>query len=254
MPTRTALLFRTCCILACITFCSQYCCADHPAHQFPREIQQLLKKHCIKCHGVAKRDGNLQLHTPLRVWEGGESGKVVIAGSDKNSLLWQRIEKGEMPPNSPLNPAEKMLVKQWINAGAEGLPKSRRSPSQQKDEHWAFAKLGQNSLPTVRNPSNCRTPIDVLVESELERSGLTLGPPAEPHQLLRRVTFTLTGLPPDVDQLENYVNDLSLMPTIDLSTRCSPVHNSVSDGVNTGWMLQGMRTQMGISMQTLTDP
>ncbi len=86
--------------------------------------------------------------------------------------------------------------------------KRRRSPSQQKRRTLGLRQTGPEFLADCPHPSNCRTPIDVLVESELERSGLTLGPPAEPHQLLRRVTFTLTGLPPDVDQLENYLNDL----------------------------------------------
>ncbi len=38
--------------------------ASEPAAPMPREVTQLLKKHCVKCHGVAKSEARLQLHTP----------------------------------------------------------------------------------------------------------------------------------------------------------------------------------------------
>lgn len=174
----------------------------------PREVSQLLKRHCVKCHGVAKSEAGLQLHTALRIFKGGESGHVVQPGSSEHSALWQRVAADEMPPEMPLADSDKQLLRDWINAGALGLPRDeQQAQAMQQDEHWAFTRLPSRPLPDVKQPVLCRTPIDVWLQNELERVGLSLGADADPTTLIRRVSFCLTGLPPSIQEIDAFVSD-----------------------------------------------
>ena len=52
---------------------------------------------------------------------GGDSGEAVKPGDPDNSLLWQQIVEGKMPPkNKPkLTADEKRLIREWIAGGAK---------------------------------------------------------------------------------------------------------------------------------------
>jgi hypothetical protein len=61
----------------------------------------------------------------------------------------------------------------------------------------------------VRNLSWVRNPIDAFVLARLEAAGLAPAPPASREQLLRRVTFDLTGLPPTPEEIDAFLADAS---------------------------------------------
>ena len=67
--------------------------------------QPLLKARCVRCHGPNDPEGGLDLSRAAAILRGGESGPPVAATADE-SLLWQRVSAGEMPPDRPLPPAE----------------------------------------------------------------------------------------------------------------------------------------------------
>src|SRR5437868_9656566 len=92
------------------------------APRFARDVQPLLKRHCLKCHGPAKREGGLNLSTASGIVRGGKTGAALIAHDANASLLWQRVADDEMPPEEPLDDKEKDVLKRWIVAGAPGLP------------------------------------------------------------------------------------------------------------------------------------
>ncbi len=174
----------------------------------PPQIHRILKQNCFKCHGVAKSEGQLQLHSVVRIWRGGESGTAVVPGDPGHSPLWQRVANDEMPPEQPLMETEKQLLHDWIAAGARGLPSSDEEAAQmQRDEHWAFTKLSAIAPPPVQHPQRCQTPIDQFVQAELERLGLELGPDIDRSALIRRLCFSLTGLPPHPDEIEKFVTE-----------------------------------------------
>ena len=75
--------------------------------------------------------------------------------------------------------------------------------------HWAFGPLRSPPLPTVKNSSWPRTPIDFFVLAKLEEKGLAPTPPADKATLLRRVTFDLHGLPPTPAELQAFLADTS---------------------------------------------
>ena len=82
-------------------------------------------------------------------------------------------------------PGEIDLLKRWVEQGAEWK------------DHWAFIPPAEVRVPEVKAPAWPRNPIDRFVLARLEAEGLAPAPEADKERLIRRVTFDLTGLPPD---------------------------------------------------------
>ncbi|HEV3145471.1 MAG TPA: DUF1549 and DUF1553 domain-containing protein, partial [Gemmataceae bacterium] len=72
-----------------------------------------------------------------------------------------------------------------------------------------FEPVTRPAIPTVRNPSWCRNPIDFFIAAEHEVHGLKPRPEANKAALLRRVYFDLIGLPPTPEELHAFLNDNS---------------------------------------------
>ena len=82
------------------------------------QIHPIFKDHCTMCHGNA---GGLNLFSYYNLFDGGNSGDVVIPYDHSSSLLWQYVNSGEMPPSAnDLTQAQIDLIAQWIDEG--GLP------------------------------------------------------------------------------------------------------------------------------------
>ena len=86
------------------------------------EIQPIFNSSCINCHSGSDAEEDLSLTSYNNVMNGGDSGDVVIPYDHANSLLWQYINSGFMPPGTnDLTDSQVDLIAQWINEGA--LPK-----------------------------------------------------------------------------------------------------------------------------------
>ena len=68
--------------------------ADDATPRFGSDVQPLLKKHCLKCHGPAKREAKLNLSTPGGIVRGGMNGAVLVPHDLNASLLWKRVDAG----------------------------------------------------------------------------------------------------------------------------------------------------------------
>jgi hypothetical protein len=182
--------------------------ADEASPRFARDVQPLLKRHCIKCHGAAKREGGLNLSTAGGIVRGGKKGAALIPHDANASLLWQRVADDEMPPDEPLDDKAKDVLKRWIVAGAPGLP-ARETASAAADgkDHWAFQPLREVKLPAVRDASRVRNEIDRFIQAALEDEQLSIGPEASRTTLIRRVSFDLTGLPPSPAEIAALLED-----------------------------------------------
>jgi hypothetical protein len=120
------------------------------------------------------------------------------------------VSNDEMPPKpeEPLSTEEKTLLRRWIEHGARGLPKAEEvAGAAPETDHWAFAKASVPEPPSVRDGRCIRTPVDRFIQTVLEERGLTLGPDADRATLIRRLSFDLTGLPPEPDEVVTFVND-----------------------------------------------
>src|SRR5690606_36159786 len=103
-----------------------------------------------------------------------------------------------MPPadsNLRLSDSERDVLRRWIDQGAR------------YSVHWSFAPVARPPLPSVRDASWPRGPLDRFVLHRLERQGLTPSPPADPATLMRRVCLDLTGLPPTPEESSAFVDE-----------------------------------------------
>lgn len=87
---------------------------------FETKIAPLLVNHCFECHDAGTKKGGLVLSRKSTAFAGGESGKVIVSGKAAESLLWESVQSDEMPKKrAPLSAAEKKLLQQWIDGGAD---------------------------------------------------------------------------------------------------------------------------------------
>ena len=90
------------------------------------EIQPIFNSRCTNCHSGSDAEEDLSLTSYNNVMNGGDSGDVIIPFDHANSLLWQYVNSGFMPPygsgNDILTTGQINLIAQWINEGA--LPES----------------------------------------------------------------------------------------------------------------------------------
>jgi hypothetical protein len=172
---------------------------------FNRDVRPILSDKCFKCHGFDDkiRQAGLRLDTREGQTATLESGAIaVVAGKSGESELVRRINEADpdlrMPPASTgkhLTDAEKKILKQWIDEGAEFQP------------HWSFIPPQRPMAPAVKNTAAVRNPIDQFAIGRLEAAGLTPSPPADKVTLIRRVTLDLTGLPPTPAEVDAFLAD-----------------------------------------------
>jgi hypothetical protein len=178
--------------------------ADEQPVDFARDIQPLLKTHCISCHGASKARGQLRLDSKAPAFKGGLTGKAIVPGKSGESplvaLLLESDPDLRMPQKAPPLPAAQIdLLRRWIDQGAIW-------PDEREEKiatHWAYVRPARPDPPAVRNGAWIRTPIDAFILARLEREGLEPSPEASREALLRRLSLDLTGLPPGPEDLRD---------------------------------------------------
>jgi hypothetical protein len=79
-------------------------------------------------------------------------------------------------------------------------------------DHWAFGPIVRPTVPdhsTLANASWIENPIDAFVLAELAAAKLQPMPEADRSTLIRRLTFDLTGLPPTIEDIDQFNTDAS---------------------------------------------
>ena len=67
----------------------------------------------------------------------------------------------------------------------------------------------RSTLPAVKQSGWIRQPLDRFILARLEKEGLAPSPEADKSELLRRVSFDLTGLPPTLEEQASFLADSS---------------------------------------------
>ena len=75
------------------------------------------------------------------------------------------------------------------------------------EQFWALQPPAEPSPVVLEDSSWAATPLDALVLAKLEEKQLRPAPPADRRTLLRRVTFSLTGLPPTSAEVAAFLAD-----------------------------------------------
>jgi len=178
--------------------------------QFNRDIRPILSATCVRCHGLDEkaRQGELRLDTSAGAFTPRGEDKVVaiVAGKPDESQLWKRITSTDpdsvMPPpdaNHQLSVEEKETIRKWIEQGAN------------YQSHWAFEPIARPNIPEVESsPTNWKVnPVDKFLAATIYAKKLSPQPEADQPTLIRRVSFTLTGLPPTISEVDAYLLDSS---------------------------------------------
>jgi hypothetical protein len=164
---------------------------------YARDVLPILADNCYKCHGPDETDREMDLRLDRK--EGAfrvEDGiAVIVPGHPEKSELVRRITSKDpderMPPPDDavrkLTPAQVETLTRWVQQGAKW------------GTHWAFVPPAE---PRASHPS-----IDGFVARRLEQSKLRPSPPADKATLIRRVTLDLTGLPPTLAEVDDFIAD-----------------------------------------------
>lgn len=173
---------------------------------YNRDIRRILSDNCFRCHGPDDKDrkgGKQGLR--LDTFEGAQvdlgGHRAIVPARPEDSELLRRVSTtnldDRMPPEKAgkaLSQAEIDLLRTWIQQGA---PYSK---------HWSYAKPVRPPLPQL-DTSSARNEIDVFILDRLRHEQLKLSPEAERSALIRRVSLDLTGLPPTVEEVNQFEKD-----------------------------------------------
>ena len=174
---------------------------EKPKLDFNRDIRPILSDNCFQCHGpdANQRKADLRLDTREGIFEEFDGVKPVSPGhSDKSEIylrMTSHIAKEKMPPaksNKSLTAEQIATIKTWIEQGAEFKG------------HWAYIAPEKSTVPKIDGAVN---PIDAFIAERLKNTGMSAANEADRVTLCRRVYFDLLGLPPTVQQVDEFVND-----------------------------------------------
>ncbi|MEY3175673.1 MAG: hypothetical protein RLZZ436_3587 [Planctomycetota bacterium] len=219
-------------VVCCGGLCLSVCVADEPgaeqAEFFRSKVLPLLESRCFECHGARDDiEGELRLTSRDAMLTGGESGAAVVPGDPDRSLIIQavRYETFQMPPRDKLPDEEIEILTKWIREGAQWpaessspVPPPGRSgkpafPLQERmAAHWAWRPLERPAVPVVQQSAWPLSDIDRFVLQPLESAGLAPAPDADRRVILRRLYFDILGLPPTVQQQEQFLADSRPLP------------------------------------------
>jgi len=186
------------------------------------KVQPILANNCYKCHGNrdGKIRGELWLRSRTNVVRGGHDGPIIdfVAPEQSRLLRFINHEDAEhrMPPKQKL-PAEQIAVlTEWVARGApmsvaesEWVYEKPTLLTAEAKAHWAFQPIADPKPPEVEGEGWCKNDIDRFVLARLQQAGLSPNGPADKVSFIRRVTYSVTGLPPTVEEIEAFVADRS---------------------------------------------
>ncbi|MEM6892181.1 MAG: PSD1 and planctomycete cytochrome C domain-containing protein [Bacteroidota bacterium] len=172
-------------------------------------IKPILSDRCFACHGPDKNaiEAGLSLNSAEDAYAPLGENKDrhgIVPGDVENSEILKRIFAEDngilMPPpesNLILSEYEKALLKKWVAQGA------------QYKTHWAFVTPQPQAVPDIAQNDWGQNEIDRFILKKMEEKGFKPSEKATKEQLLRRTFFSLTGLPPSVEQVKQFTNDTS---------------------------------------------
>ena len=204
---------------------------------FLDKVWPVLKGKCMGCHGdrSEKIKGEYDMRTLAGILAGGESGEpAIVKGNPEASPFFVAVtwkdEDLQMPPKEKdrLTAEQIELVREWIKRGAPYVdPNAKRElawgdvsedgmvveTSGGLDDSWTYRRYAVDGLwayqpiAKVVPPDPKKHPVDAFVNQRLADAGLRAAGPAGKLDLLRRVTFGLTGLPPTPEEVAGFLAD-----------------------------------------------
>jgi len=178
---------------------------------FESKIRPVLISECYSCHSAEsvtkkKLRGGLLLDTKPGMLAGGDTGPTFVKGKPAESMLVKSLHYAgdlKMPPKGKLPDGVIADFEAWIAAGATD-PRDGAAPT--KKQVGPSIAEGRKLWPyQPLKPSD--KSIDDLIDARLAEAKQAPAVPATKGELLRRVTFDLTGLPPTPAELAAFEAD-----------------------------------------------
>lgn len=185
-----------------------------------QQIIPLMLLRCTACHGGRRKEGDLDLRSKAAMLRGGKSGPAAVPGNPAESLMVRRIHAEEMPPRrqlvsvsvKPMEAHELKKIEEWI---AAGMPESTVGPDVATTEpdrfvtdddrqFWSFQPPRAVTPPAIYDPS-INNPVDAFVLEKLRTVGLSFAPEADRLTSIRRLSFDLRGLPPTIEEIDQFL-------------------------------------------------
>lgn len=178
------------------------------AIDFGRDIRPILSDNCFTCHGPDKdkRKAGLRLDTKEDAFKKIDSGDyAIVPGKPEQSRVLAVVtlppdDGDHMPPTKTgkkLSAAQVDLLRRWIAQGAKWA------------EHWSYVAPERPAVPAVKNKKWARNDVDRFILAALEKSGLKPNTEADRYTLIRRLSLDLIGLPPTVQEVDDFIADKS---------------------------------------------
>ncbi|MCF0073777.1 PSD1 and planctomycete cytochrome C domain-containing protein [Dyadobacter sp. CY261] len=173
------------------------------------DIRPILSDKCLACHGpdANKREAGLRLDDPASAFaalKDSPKAHALVAGKPDQSQAYLRLTTEDttlrMPPpasNLKLTQREIDLIGKWIKQGAK------------YEKHWAFVAPKKPRLPEVEHKDWAKNDIDYFILEKQEQKGLEPSAEADKERLLKRLSLDLTGLPPGLKLMDEFMADNS---------------------------------------------
>ena len=183
------------------------------AVDFVKDIRPLFESKCYSCHGPEKQKGQLRLDRKADALKGGDShAPDIVSGKSADSPLIHfvagLVPDMQMPPKGePLTKEQVGLLRAWIDQGAQ-WPDDGSGVSA---KHWAWQPVKRPAVPQIGNrQSAIGNPIDRFLLAKLAEKNLTYSPPADARTLIRRLHFTVIGLPPPPEEVAAFEREFQI--------------------------------------------
>lgn len=180
--------------------------SDEVSYNF--DIRPILSDKCYACHGPDsnKREAGLRLdkaESAFAALKEHPGSYALVAGHPELSELFLRVSTQDtsmlMPPATSNLPAltahEISLIEKWIRQGAK------------YEKHWAFTAPVKPALPKVSNKDWPQNEIDYFILQKLDQKGMKPNEEADKEKLLKRLSLDLTGLPPSLQLMDDFLAD-----------------------------------------------
>ncbi len=176
---------------------------------FNFDVKPILSDKCYTCHGPddKARKANLRLDIESGFYKSLEDNPnhyVINKNSPEKSEILNRINSENasyvMPPpesNLKLSNREKEVLKKWVDQGGNWEP------------HWAYTKPKLPNIPEIDLENWASNEIDYFIAKKLNSVGMTPSEKEEKEILIRRAYFDLIGLPPTIQEIDEFVTDNS---------------------------------------------
>lgn len=187
---------------------------------FRDQVWPVIDANCLECHGgnPSRIRSEFRIDSREALLEGGIRGPALDEAMPAESLLLEMIswsdEDHQMPPKKKLTDEQLAIIQEWVLAGApwaEGIGSNTQNSADADiplgGDWWAWQPLKRPEIPPVHGSDWVRNPIDAFVLARLEEAGLQPAPPAKKIDLIRRVSYDLTGLPPTPQETAEFLAD-----------------------------------------------